>query len=422
MKRRLASNKLITNKSAYSESKNGVGNIEHWEVNKKAEEDKIKYNSRYGVDWRIFVIITLLVCSPKILQEAWSYYHLRSGWVRPSVAIGDERQILILGVVGSGKVQMAAELGKLGLEVGHESFDAYSSQVRDGTISFVHGLRYMSQRPLRENIADLCKESRTPAFHPTMFKPNLHCSSYSSWDRCWMLQCASTVILEYGCAAHPGGLGITGAPCHTPFRRTLLQVRHPLRSIASMLGGLGSKNSTSCSRAKHLFHTAQTLFPDQPWEAVDKCIHKFALLWLVYNRAIMQYADDFYRVEDTPPCKVASLAGFTNSTDVIFPAHLDRVNSVCSKRDYGEGPGNREEHGTVNRKNSKGIEVTWKMLEGAPYPVKNLRNQVQDLARRLGYIVRGLRKDDEEEEESVSYEYITPPLLVGAKMMSDPVI
>lgn len=64
------------------------------------------------------------------------------------------------------------------------------------------------------------------------------------------------------------------------------------------------------------------------------------------------------------------------------------METICSHRTAGEGPGHGEEHGYVNRKNKKGkIKITWEALEGGYAPADRLREQVQDLARDFGYRV-----------------------------------
>lgn len=63
----------------------------------------------------------------------------------------------------------------------------------------------------------------------------------------------------------------------------------------------------------------------QPWESTRTCAQKFALFWLVYNREMKKHVDDWYRVEETTPCEVAALGGFTNSKEVLYEPHLETV-------------------------------------------------------------------------------------------------
>eukprot|EP00976_Prorocentrum_cordatum_P020718 420810-Prorocentrum_minimum.AAC.1 len=61
------------------------------------------------------------------------------------------------------------------------------------------------------------------------------------------------------------------------------------------------------------------------------CAHKFALFWLAFNRAVKPHVDTWYRVEHTPPCEVAALGGFMNSTAVVYEPHFAHVHDVCSQ-------------------------------------------------------------------------------------------
>ena len=69
--------------------------------------------------------------------------HPPEGW-RPAVAMNDTRQVLILGSMSSGTSSMAKALQDLDLEVGHEDSDTLWKFVRDGTVSWFHGIRYFS--------------------------------------------------------------------------------------------------------------------------------------------------------------------------------------------------------------------------------------------------------------------------------------
>ena len=62
---------------------------------------------------------------------------------------------------------MSAELGKLGLEIGHEKSDAMHDFARDGTISYIHALRYMGNgsHPDPMDIARVCRCDVHPYTH-----------------------------------------------------------------------------------------------------------------------------------------------------------------------------------------------------------------------------------------------------------------
>ena len=73
---------------------------------------------------------------------------------RPAVHLTDPRQVLIVGTISSGTSQVANDLkNKLGLEIGHENAVASWSFVRDGTVSWFHGIRYIP-RPGIDNNAE----------------------------------------------------------------------------------------------------------------------------------------------------------------------------------------------------------------------------------------------------------------------------
>lgn len=57
--------------------------------------------------------------------------------------VHEEKQVLILGTMGSGTAQMSRELARLGMEVGHEASDSVNEPCRDGTISWAHAIRFL---------------------------------------------------------------------------------------------------------------------------------------------------------------------------------------------------------------------------------------------------------------------------------------
>jgi len=134
--------------------------------------------------------------------------------------------VLLHDFVASGKKQMSSELVKLSLEVGHENSDSTSHPARDGTISWVHGVRFAQGPPGAAATEALCSEPRFNAFHPTLFRASRHCSyHFTLWSKCWSMECLDLWRSEYGCALR-GAKGDSGrsTSCITPFARTLLQV------------------------------------------------------------------------------------------------------------------------------------------------------------------------------------------------------
>ena len=76
------------------------------------------------------------------------------GWLgRPALALTGARALLIVGTMGSGTTQRAAELRSLGLEVAHEASDSREVLCRDGTVSWAHGMRFLLAATSRRHSA-----------------------------------------------------------------------------------------------------------------------------------------------------------------------------------------------------------------------------------------------------------------------------
>lgn len=105
-------------------------------------------------------------------------------------------------------------------QVAHETQDASREPARDGTISWIHGMRFLGGALDMSEVGVplLCKEARPASFHPSMFEPlwETNCSLYTMWNKCWERECLQTVQKHRGC--HRRG------DCETKFRTTLLQV------------------------------------------------------------------------------------------------------------------------------------------------------------------------------------------------------
>ena len=156
--------------------------------------------------------LSTVVCSlPYVVQQGNLWLHLRSGLLRPGVPIHGLRQILIVGTQSAGTTQTSEWLQELGAEVGHETSDSVYEFARDGTVSWIHGLRFMPGEPSPESIYGLClKQHESMGFHPAAFGPPASNCSYRSrsWETCWRRECFSIVLREWGCAlrgVHVGG-------------------------------------------------------------------------------------------------------------------------------------------------------------------------------------------------------------------------
>jgi hypothetical protein len=161
--------------------------------------------------------------------------------IRPPVTMSSERQVLIVGSMSSGTSQVATEFARYfpGFELGHEDSDTLWKFVRDGTISWFHGIRFFP--PIDSNvnnytISSICSvafsfytSSSNYGFGPTLFgTPHYQCSPlHPKFQRCWLDECQRILTAEYGCT-------YTNS-CPTPYRRTLLQVRDPWNITTSLV-------------------------------------------------------------------------------------------------------------------------------------------------------------------------------------------
>ena len=94
------------------------------------------------------------LCSHRLLNL---WVNLQSGWLRPPVARDAPRPLLIVGSQSSGTVQMAKQLRELGLEIGHETSDSQWDFTRDGTVSWLHGLRFLPGTARNATSDHLCR-------------------------------------------------------------------------------------------------------------------------------------------------------------------------------------------------------------------------------------------------------------------------
>ena len=122
--------------------------------------------------WKRYAWITLVVVGPYVAWVCYLWFHLQSGLLRPRVAVDHPRPVLIVGTQSSGTTQMSHQLARIGLEVGHETSDATWDFARDGTISWLHGMRFMPGRAPPATIAQLCRRfRRNMGLHPAQFRP-----------------------------------------------------------------------------------------------------------------------------------------------------------------------------------------------------------------------------------------------------------
>ena len=253
--------------------------------------------------------------------------------LRPAVAATEERQFLIVGTISSGTVQVASDLNsQLNLEVGHEVTDTKWHFVRDGTVSWFHGIRFLPEPQTNTKIKAIlamCQNfTGSMGFHPRMYKES-GCSKRQRWGPCWRKACFEIINSEWGC-------GLTNSQshtCETPFRRTLHQVRHPLRTIESLVskfcvGGVEGTVHTS------FFSVLSFMFPERDWSN-DTCIEAAATYVILYNRGMLNaYKKGViwktYKAEETSPCQIAKMAGILDIESSVYPANMAKVGERCS--------------------------------------------------------------------------------------------
>ncbi|KAL3806401.1 hypothetical protein ACHAXA_000687 [Cyclostephanos tholiformis] len=243
----------------------------------------------------------------------------------------------------------------LRLEVGHETTtDASWAFVRDGSTSWMHGIRYMN-RPnnddgeLVRSVSRICNAERDAHihmgnFHPRFFGPSrLNCKG-DGWDTCWRNECFLALLDEWGCGAsttvknkNEGGGG-----CRIVFARSIHQVRNPMHVLedlvsAHCVGGLEGVV------AEPFLLYASALFPDHDYY-VDSCIEATGTFLVSYLEAMMDARqrgdiDAYYRIENSSVCDVARAAGLMSpDTTVYMPNHV-RIDRICDGDDENDGTG-----------------------------------------------------------------------------------
>ena len=184
------------------------------------------------------------------------------GLTRRPPEVWRPRQLLVVGAPGSGTGQMAKSLAALGLDIEHESSNGH-----DGTVSWIHGMRLLEGEP---DVELLCLQPRLGIdWHPMVLEPG-HCPDacrQGCWDLCWVKTCPQVLRRQHGCHRSSDGSRL----CLPHFKVTLLQVRHPLATIASSVRGFcdgGMPNLT----VSLLVRKMQALVPSPAWAAVRRPI------------------------------------------------------------------------------------------------------------------------------------------------------
>ena len=327
--------------------------------------------------------------------------HPLSG-MRPAVRLQDPRQVLILGSMSSGTSSTADVLRRERslLEVGHEDSDTEWKFVRDGTVSWFHGIRYfpsVTDAERHETILKTCavswfitsqkgSSSSNYGVAPTLFgNPDYECGFWHpNFRTCFLKSCHKALDREYGCA-------LENNKCVTPYKHTLLQTREPWKIVASLAAkycldaGGGQLEATLPRTFSSLLHTIH-LIPN----ITDSCPSQMIDYVLNYYTTILDHAppssDDstvfeVYPIERTSPCEIARLAGLGKPETTLYAPNHETYQEQCGD-DVAEA--SKESISKATRSNviNKGRVSIEDLL---PFASKEQVKGMKRLYRRLGY-------------------------------------
>ena len=383
------------------------GEVSVKEKEKEEEEEEEEEEEDAGVvdmtTLKIYGIITAVVVLPYCLYLVYLWLHLQSGWLFGQVVVKDTdaRQVLIVGTQSSGTTEMTRNLQQIGLEVAHETSETTWDFARDGTVSWFHGIRFL-KRPrqtevLRESVAQICREAiRNVGFHPSIYRvPRRGCSYRVLWDDCWARECADLIQREFGCA----NLG-RGA-CETPFHRTLVQARHPMRTVESLVMKFCESLDAEKPQSEAFSRLLAALFPDQR-EWGPSCVTAMGWYVLRYMEAMVDARDagvlhGIYQIETTDACGVAELARVIGED--AHPLRQSTAVKVASACDTRSSSTSSSSHSVdddkpvslrANRRNKGRISLAYESLrylldQGGEEKDADLEDRMRQLASVLGY-------------------------------------
>jgi hypothetical protein len=362
-------------------------------------------------NWRVLknhpvAWVLVLIAIPCGLNIGWRKMILQTSMSsRPQVDRRDERQVLIMGSMMSfsgnsknsrnhNENNMATNLQReLGLEIGYEDSDSSWNFVRDGTASWIHGLRYFERRrengdgnnyeiekesshlAFEERIRHLCRlkwaltyDSRDRyGFEQTVFGSDSDFNNCSVFNpdsrRCQLPICEESMKKEYGCALHFHVEEDETSCDMMPFQTTLLQTRQPWHIVRSLVERYcwkkDSVRENMPSSLEDLFMALELIPPvgssdDNNIDALvvdnnatdfvpkaDHCVNQFIDYVAGYYNTVLGKSNDMapssgisitktYKIEETSPCEVAELAGlFDPETTVYVPNHA-KVKRKCA--------------------------------------------------------------------------------------------
>lgn len=376
-------------------------NVEKNEKNENDDKRGASGKKEQSVVYTL-TMITFVVVLPYVLYMSYLWLVLQSGMFGDTVILPTSvRQVLIVGTQSSGTTQMSRDLNAIGLEVAHESSEASWSFARDGTISWFHGIRFL-RRPQREEVASysinwLCSRARRNiGFHPAMYRVpprDRQCSYRIEWDECWEEECRQLLNEEWGCAwreqassSNSSSISVSvPSQCEIPFVASLLQVRHPLRTIESLVVKFCSSVYAEAPQSVEWMSLLQNLWPEEDdWGA--NCASIMAKYWYNYNIDMINAYDHglingIYQIESTHPCEVANLAKVIgNETYIVRPEIANRVFGACS--DVGTHPSlNRKE--IANQRNRGVLTLNWNTFKRQND--SSFVDRLKHVSEKLGY-------------------------------------
>ena len=328
------------------------------------------------------------------------------GWLgRPALELSDARALLIVGTMASGTVQKTRELQALGLEVEHEVSDSGSIRCRDGTVSWAHAMRFFSP-PSRARVIDsLCQGPRFNTWSSAMFDGSPQCVRAKDhyWDDCWQAECKRVASSELGCALEDAE---SGRSCVTPFAATLLQVRHPLRTVATLVRVFCGGEDTAAAAANSTQLDTFELFLPTPaasppgtaaggaaptdGERRGECTRRFGWMWVSYIRAVRPHATAWFRVEDTNACDVLTAAGVLDANGAaaaspVPPKVAQQAARGCAELRRSQAARSPDaHHGRINSRNVGAQKVVVTVADVQAIDPQ-LAEEMRTLARELGY-------------------------------------
>jgi hypothetical protein len=353
--------------------------------------------------------------------------HLRPPLVAPGGdgdGDGDDlRQVLIVGTISSGTRQVVSDLQRhLNLEISHEASDASHYLVRDGTVSWFHGIRFFFLEDADDDDDDDDDDSEdtliqtfcrypTPrvGFHPRFYNYSA-CDVSQQWSSCWARECERILRQEWGCARRRRSVSsndettttttTTDDGCTTfqPFHTVLHQVRNPFHTIESLIAKFCGKDDAA-SRGSGFGKVFQFMFADavdnEPrrltcWEAVSHYV-------LRYSRAMLKAQQDglinaTYSIEKTSVCEVAQLAGFRNADTVVYAPNLDKIQTRCASHHHRSNNNNKAMTPKAKFKVNQGqVRLVWSDLLGGrhgsqrPFDDRSLVEEIKALMIDLDY-------------------------------------